>query len=154
MEAVVSVACATLVYFVLPDSPETAYFLDAQEKALVRVRTEQRRQYMGGNTYTKADFKKAFTDPKVYLSGIIQHCIDIPLYGGSHGRSALTCSGFSTFLPVIISGLGPGYSGIRAQLLTVPVYAASAVAYVFAAWGMDKYENRYKFMIPAALVNM
>ena len=64
---------------------------------------------------------------------------------------ANTCSfGFSTFLPVIIRGFG--YSSIRTQLLTVPVYIWASVVYLFIAFCSDYVNRRAFFMVPLALV--
>ena len=88
--------------------------------------------------------------PRKTLSGL-HRSQDLPLgFNTAFDRYSAKFYGFSNFLLLNISGLGEGYSGVRAQLLTVPVYAASAVAYVIAAYFMDRYETRYTLMIPAA----
>ncbi|RXK38883.1 hypothetical protein M231_03832 [Tremella mesenterica] len=142
MEAVISFAVAIIVFIFLPNNAATAYFFNEEEKAVIKKRDAQRAAYMGHAKIQKIDFTKAFKDPKIYLSAAIQFSVDVCLYG------------FSTFLPVIISGLGKGFTGVRAQLLTVPVYAAAAVVYVICAFGMDHFENRHRFIIPAAIVNI
>ncbi|ORY35046.1 major facilitator superfamily domain-containing protein [Naematelia encephala] len=142
MEAVISVAIAIPVYFLLPNEAKTAWFLTPRQREVFAIRELQRAQYMGGKVLTRPEFNRTFKDPKVYMSGWIQFTCDICLYG------------FSSFLPVIISGLGEGYTGVRAQLLTVPVYAAAAVAYIITAYFMDRCETRLHFMIPAMLLNM
>lgn len=86
----------------------------------------------------KTEVKLAFKDPKLWLSAACQFC-------------ANTCSfGFSTFLPVIIRGFG--YSSIRTQLLTVPVYIWASAVYLFIAFCSDYVNRRAYFMIPLALV--
>jgi len=88
----------------------------------------------------KSEVKLAFCDPKVWLSGACQFC-------------ANTCSfGFSTFLPVIIRGFG--YSSIRTQLLTVPVYIWASAVYLFIAFCSDYFNRRAFFMVPLALVTL
>lgn len=60
-----------------------------------------------------------------------------------------TCSfGFLTFLPVIIRGFG--YSSVRIQLLTVPVYIGASVVYILVAFASDYLRHRAYFMVPHA----
>lgn len=89
MEGIVTVAVGIFVYFVLPDNGQTAYFLTARQKELVRIRDEQRKEYMGEAKLTKTEIMMAFKDPKVYISGWIQFTCDICLYGRSSWIPAL-----------------------------------------------------------------
>lgn len=69
-------------YFLIPSSFETAYFLNEDDKVVMRWRAEQSEAYNGGTGhFTKKDLSLAFTDPKVYLSGLCQFCSITILYG-------------------------------------------------------------------------
>lgn len=130
--------------FLLPDNFETAWWLKEDEKALLRARHENERLYQGKsmttNAMDKSEVKLAFRDPKVWLNSLCQFC-------------ANTCSfGFSTFLPVIIRGFG--YSSVRTQLLTVPVYIWASAVYLVVAFCSDWLNRRAFFMVPLALVTM
>ncbi|POS79205.1 major facilitator superfamily transporter [Diaporthe helianthi] len=109
IEGVISLAVGLAFIFLLPDSFESAKWLTEHDKALMRIRADQSRVYQGDSEgFDKTEVMLAFRDPKVWLSAACQFC-------------ANTCSfGFGTFLPVIIRGFG--YSSIKTQLLTVPVY--------------------------------
>ncbi|KAF9871414.1 nicotinic acid plasma membrane transporter [Colletotrichum karsti] len=139
IEGVISLAVGLAVILLLPDSFESAKWLTEDDKALMRIRAEQARVYQGeSETFDKAEVKLAFQDPKVWLSAGCQFC-------------ANTCSfGFGTFLPVIIRGFG--YSSIKTQLLTVPVYIWASAVYLTIAYISDKINKRAVFMVPMALV--
>lgn len=86
----------------------------------------------------RSEVKLTFYDPKVWLNSTCQFM-------------ANTCSfGFSTFLPVIIRGFG--YSSVRTQLLTVPVYIWASVIYISVAFASDYFRRRAFFMVPLVLV--
>ncbi|EUC42069.1 hypothetical protein COCMIDRAFT_104518 [Bipolaris oryzae ATCC 44560] len=142
VEGLISIVVGFAMIFLLPDNFETAWWLNEDEKALLRARHEKERLYQGKSMTTdamdKTEVKLAFKDPKLWLSAACQFC-------------ANTCSfGFSTFLPVIIRGFG--YSSIRTQLLTVPVYIWASAVYLFIAFCSDYVNRRAYFMIPLALV--
>jgi MFS family permease len=108
----------------------------------MRARHANTRLYQGKSVTTDAmdrsEVKLAFYDPKVWLNSTCQFM-------------ANTCSfGFSTFLPVIIRGFG--YSSVRTQLLTVPVYIWASVIYISVAFASDYFRRRAFFMVPLALV--
>ncbi|KAF2641550.1 major facilitator superfamily transporter, partial [Massarina eburnea CBS 473.64] len=142
VEGVISMVVGIATIFLLPDSFETAWWLREDEKALCRLRNENSHLYQGKSTtedaFDKSEVRLAFRDPKVWLNSFCQFC-------------ANTCSfGFSTFLPVIIKGFG--YSSIRTQLLTVPVYIWASVVYISIAYASDYFNRRAFFMIPMALI--
>ncbi|KAI8264978.1 putative transporter [Colletotrichum sp. SAR11_239] len=139
IEGVISLAVGLAIIVLLPDSFETAKWLTEDDKNLMRIRAEQARVYQGeSENFDKTEVKLAFMDPKVWLSAACQFC-------------ANTCSfGFGTFLPVIIRGFG--YSSIKTQLLTVPVYIWASAVYLTIAYISDKLNKRAIFMVPMALV--
>ncbi|KAL3294497.1 major facilitator superfamily transporter [Colletotrichum asianum] len=139
IEGVISLAVGLAIIVLLPDSFETAKWLTEDDKNLMHIRAEQARVYQGqSENFDKTEVKLAFMDPKVWLSAACQFC-------------ANTCSfGFGTFLPVIIRGFG--YSSIKTQLLTVPVYIWASAVYLTVAYISDKLNKRAIFMVPMALV--
>jgi MFS family permease len=69
-------------FFLLPNSPDTAYFLTENEKKMMLIRHS--REY--GNTTSALEFhpkdmKKAFLDWKVWLFCVGQFGVDTMLYG-------------------------------------------------------------------------
>lgn len=139
VEGIISIVVGFVSIFMLPDSFETAWWLKEDEKALMRVRHEQTRVYLGETEdFDKDEVKLAWKDPKVWLSAGCQFC-------------ANTCSfGFGTFLPVIIRGFG--YDSLRTQLLTVPVYVWASFIYICISFLSDRFNKRAIFMVPMALI--
>lgn len=139
VEGLISIVVGLMSIFLLPDNFQKAWWLKEDEKAMMVVRQEQVRVYQGeSDTFDKGEVKLAFKDPKVWLSAFCQFCAD-------------TCSfGFGTFLPVIIRGFG--YSSVKTQLLTVPVYIWASVVYITISFFSDRIQRRAIFMVPMALV--
>jgi len=55
------------VWFGLPSDPAESYFLNAEEKELMRIRYAQRKAYMGSEDFDWNEVKNAFRDPKLYI---------------------------------------------------------------------------------------
>lgn len=130
-------------WFLLADSPETAYYLSAEEKELMIVR--QRRE-LGQATSAKEfnieDVHHGLKDWKIYAFCAGQFGVNNMLYG------------FSTFLPTIIKGINPKWSSAIVQVLTVPCYALGAITYLVAAWLSDRYQKRGLPTVTLALVSV
>ncbi|KAH7176985.1 major facilitator superfamily domain-containing protein [Dactylonectria macrodidyma] len=135
IEGIPSVLLGVVTWFLLPNGPETAYFLTEDEKKLMVVRF---RRYYGdtesAQQFSRKDMMSAFTDWKVYMFCIAQFGVDTMLYG------------FSTFLPTIIRGLGT-WTTAEVQLLTIPCYALGAVAYMGTAFLSDRMQKRGLFCV-------
>ncbi|KAI1504552.1 retrograde regulation protein 2 [Biscogniauxia marginata] len=131
IEGLITIVWAACCIFLVPRDYETAYFLDAEEKALMRKRAEEMEAYSGGSGhYSKKDIKDAAKDVKSWLHGVIQIAVVTILYG------------FSTFLPIIIKE-GFHYSTIQAQYLVIPVNLWGALIYAIGAVMSDKYNRRF-----------
>ncbi|KAK5195889.1 hypothetical protein LTR47_002824 [Exophiala xenobiotica] len=133
IEGIFSMAIAVAVWFGLPSNPAEAWFLSAEQKEMMRIRDQQRSQYMGSDKLDWQEVRIAFKDPKLYLSGAIQFCQDILLYG------------FSTFLPAILKAAG--YDTLQSNYLTVPVYIFGAIAFIAAAIASDRLQLRSPFIL-------
>lgn len=138
IEGIITVVWAAICIFVVPEDYETAYFLNAEEKALMRQRAERAAAYSGGSGhYTKADIKEAAHDCKSWLHGVIQIAVVTILYG------------FGTFLPIIIKD-GFHYSTVQSQYLVIPVNLWGAVVYAVGAYLSDRYRTRFLPLIICA----
>ena len=125
IEGLFSAVCAILIWFGLPNDPANAYFLNNEEKWMMRVRNEQRRAYMGSDEFSWTEMRIALTDPKLMFSSVTQFCQDILLYG------------FSTFLPTILQSIG--YDSFMSNVLTVPVYIWAAICFIAVAVLADRF---------------
>ena len=66
----------------MPKDFETAYFLDEEEKVLMRRRAEEMEAYSSGSGhYSMQDIKLAAKDVKSWIHGVIQICVVTILYG-------------------------------------------------------------------------
>ncbi|EAL84572.1 putative MFS transporter [Aspergillus fumigatus] len=119
IEGAPSCASAVLVWFFLPDYPESARWLTREEKDLAaqRLRTEGSKGEAKAMTWE--DAKAVLTDWRLYAHYAIYFGISAPF------------SSLSLFTPAITSGLG--YTNLRAQLMTVPPWAVAYVVTTAAA---------------------
>lgn len=135
IEGIPTVIVGVATWFFLADDPETAYYLNDEEKALVIAR---RRRQIGQTESAQqlhwADVKEGALDWKVYVFCAGQFGADTALYG------------YSTFLPTIIDGIGK-WSPAEVQALTIPCYAVGAIAYLAVAWLSDRKQHRALFTI-------
>lgn len=146
IEGIFSILIAFAVWFGLPTNPAEAYFLNEEEKAMMRTRYAQEKQYLGSEEFSWAEIRIAFTDPKLYLSGCIQFC---QVYSSAYQlrHEKLTDShqdillyGFSTFLPAILKS--SGYSSLQSNYLTIPVYVFGALCFYLVAFFSDRFTLR------------
>ncbi|OIW26939.1 MFS transporter [Coniochaeta ligniaria NRRL 30616] len=132
IEGCASILIAFVVWFGLPSDPSNAYFLNEEERRIMRVRALQRAQYMGSEEFSWEEIFITLRDPKMYLSGAIQFMCDILLYG------------FSTFLPSIIKTMG--YDSLQSQYMTIPVYVFGGLVFLLFAYFSDKWTLRAPFL--------
>ncbi|KAK9851236.1 uncharacterized protein MYU51_010951 [Penicillium brevicompactum] len=112
IEGAPSCASAFLVWFLLPDYPETANWLTIEEKELAAQRLALEGSKGSAHAMSWKDAKETLTDWRL----------------------------LSLFTPAITSGLG--YSNLRAQLMTVPPYAVAYVVTITVAWSADHFNSR------------
>lgn len=94
IEGAVSIFICSFFWLTFPHTPETAWFLTEEEKALMRARKERDIVYKGQDKFESKWIKEALKDPFVYLCAICFFSSSIAIFG------------FGTFLPTIIEGLG------------------------------------------------
>ncbi|PLB52498.1 high-affinity nicotinic acid transporter [Aspergillus steynii IBT 23096] len=128
VEGALTIILVPLFFFLFPDSPADAWFLNSEEKAMVRLRYEMDPHWGVDDEFSWSDVAKTFIDPKFYAFVVFQFPVDISLYG------------FTTFLPSIIEGMG--YTSVRANLLTVPVYAWGLLWFLGVGYMSDRTGNR------------
>ncbi|KAJ5298256.1 uncharacterized protein N7443_006376 [Penicillium atrosanguineum] len=134
LEGIPTVIVGVVTWFFLADDPDTAYYLDKEERDLV---VRRRARYVGqtesAQKFHWADVKEGAMDWKIYAFCIGQFGVDTMLYG------------YSTFLPTIIEGMGD-WSTPQVQALTIPCYALGAIVYLIVAWLSDRTQHRAVFV--------
>lgn len=119
------------------DYPDTAKFLNSEEKQEIVRRLEEDRSVLSDEFDLKYMWD-AFKDWKIYVHMFITIGIYTPLYS------------ISVFMPTIVRGLG--YTDEIAQLMTVPPYAVACLCTVGGGWAADKHGQRGIYMMFFCLV--
>ena len=138
LEGIVTVLVGVTLPWTLPDSPETASFLNPEEKALIKHRLEEDSGTAAGKVGLSEGFQwkyliGALTEWKIYLAVIIYWGNSISLYG------------FTYSAPTIIKGLG--YTSANAQLLTIPVYVLGVISTIAFSVMADKHQKKWPFIV-------
>ncbi|OKL62695.1 hypothetical protein UA08_01155 [Talaromyces atroroseus] len=128
IEGAPSCFSAFLIFFLLPDYPETAHWLTAEEKQLAKQRLRLEGSQGSAKAMTWKDAKSVLTDWRLYAHYAVYFGISTPF------------SSLSLFTPSITAGLG--YKGLKAQLMTVPPYAVAYVVTIAVAGSADHFNAR------------
>lgn len=67
IEGIFSMLIAPIIWFGLPNDPSNAYFLNDEEKRMMKIRAIQRAQYMGSEEFNWEEIRIGLKDPKLYL---------------------------------------------------------------------------------------
>ncbi|KAH9171393.1 MFS general substrate transporter [Lactarius sanguifluus] len=122
----------------LPNRPETTNFFTEDERKIALARANRDTSGDIGYHVNKSHIANAFKDWRIYLGGVI--------YFGANAALA----SISAFLPTIIKTFG--YTNARAQLLTVPPYAMTAVVITIASWCSDRLLTRGPFIMVTSAI--
>ncbi|KPI44864.1 putative transporter [Cyphellophora attinorum] len=96
-----------LLFFLFPQTPNTAFFLHGQEKTIALERLRRSQMGVRCNTIKGSQIKEALTDPKVYLIALMM------------GLAYTVNGAVSAFGPLIVSTFG--YSPLTAILWQMPL---------------------------------
>ncbi|KAG9125754.1 hypothetical protein FRC07_006336 [Ceratobasidium sp. 392] len=122
LEGIPSVLSSIFVWFFFPDFPETAHWLSPDERDRAVSRLEGLAP-TGHSHVTWNEAMQTLLSWRVWLHAFAYVTVGVPF------------SSLSLFAPTIVSGLG--YTGLKAQLFTVPPYACAYVATVLLSWLAD-----------------
>ncbi|KAL8789830.1 MAG: hypothetical protein Q9213_000898 [Squamulea squamosa] len=134
LEGVLTTVVAIIFFFVIPDFPENAKWLNEEERAYVqaRLRKDQGRS-AAERPIGARDVVNVFKDYKIFLGGFMYFGLIVPAYG------------YAFFAPGIIRSYG--YSQIQTQLHSVPPWAASFTFAMVIAYFSDLFKHRFAFEI-------
>ncbi|KAJ5671983.1 hypothetical protein N7507_001110 [Penicillium longicatenatum] len=102
-------ACGIALFWLLPDGPDTAWFLSPMERVTAVERTKDAHQTTGSKEFQMYQVWEALKDPQSWL-------LSLNMLG-----CMLVNSGLSAFTGIIIAGFG--YSGLQALLYQMPASA-------------------------------
>ncbi|KAK2793488.1 hypothetical protein FQN51_001245 [Onygenales sp. PD_10] len=138
LEGLVTVISAVASKAIVPDWPETAKFLTDDERKILVRRLAAETDVARMDRLDKVAIKRTFSDVKIYLGTI--------MYIG------IVNSGYaiSFFTPTILHQLG--WTAMKAQLMTVPIFAFGAASTMMMAFVSDWMKHRFAFTIGGCLV--
>ncbi|KAL8899833.1 MAG: hypothetical protein Q9207_005999 [Kuettlingeria erythrocarpa] len=129
LEGIATVLVGIASFWMVFDFPDLATFLSDEDRQRVIRRLKADQQSSAEHEEFRMEyFWASVKDWKTWLGAVIYMGCDGPLYA------------FSLFLPTIINGLG--YTSTRAQLLSVPPYAAAALLTVAIGYFADRTHQR------------
>ncbi|KAF3760744.1 putative MFS transporter [Cryphonectria parasitica EP155] len=138
IEGLFTVVVGALSKFFTADWPETASFLNDEERAILVARLAKDHGAARMDHLDKQACKRAFSDWKIYCS-ILQYLGIVNTgYSGSF------------FVPTIIEELG--YEAQQAQARSVPIFLVAAVLCLITAYLTDRLQHRYAFTMLGVLV--
>ncbi|SMR41932.1 unnamed protein product [Zymoseptoria tritici ST99CH_1E4] len=133
IEFLITVVICGVGLFFLPNTPEEAWFLNAEEKHTMQMKKERDFLLRGKDRFERRWIKIALMDPFVYLLGT------------AFFTSSVVINGFGVFLPTIISILG--YASLNVKYMTIPVYVVGCISLIVQVCYSDKVKKRGVFII-------
>ncbi|KAK4167141.1 putative transporter [Cladorrhinum sp. PSN259] len=131
LEGLLTIVVGIASFWMVYDFPDEARFLSDQDRARVVRRLKLDKQSSAEHeSYHNSALWDSLKDWKMWLGMVIYMGCDMPLYA------------FSLFLPTIIADMGWNTSVIRAQLMSVPPYAAAALLTVAIGFIADRTRAR------------
>ncbi|KAI8238970.1 putative transporter [Colletotrichum sp. SAR 10_96] len=140
VEGTISLVIGIICWVSLPTSPETAWFLKDEEKAVMMRMKERDQMSKEKTSFSWPQVVMAMTDPFVYLASVALFCSSIALFG------------FGTFLPTLLKGLG--YTSLQANYLSIPVYILASISTAITTFVSDRINRRAVCLIhsPALVI--
>ncbi|EXJ58571.1 hypothetical protein A1O7_05998 [Cladophialophora yegresii CBS 114405] len=138
IEGLLPVAGSFFVWFLLPDSPETARFLTKDEKEFIINRLALE---------TGSGHGRVTNSDKIRLRHIVAAFKEWKIWGAvvMFWANTIGVYGFTATVPSVIEELG--YTSANAQLMTIPIYVfAMIMTLIFAFWS-DRVEQRTPFIM-------
>lgn len=141
-EGILTVVIGFVVMYFLPSTPMDCTFLSDRHRfiAAERINREYNDARTKGHRVTKKD---------VYR-GIFN--INNAVCGFSFMFANVAVQSLALFMPTILAAIG--YTSIKAQLYTVPVYTVATVVSLFMSWLSDHLQKRGIFISAGALLAM
>lgn len=157
VEGAISIVICGIAWFTLPNSAEKAWFLTAEDQALMESRKAREAVYKGPDEFDWKYARQALTDPFVYAAALLLFCSSMPLFGFVSQyfhipQPQLTFVVKGTFLPTILTGLG--HTGLQANYLSIPCYIIAAISLISWTSLSDRVEKRalVAFLAPMSCI--
>ena len=144
-----SVLIGVTIFFLLPNSPETAAFLTEEEKSAVARRVGNSKQpSKRDSVFSTATTKDTHFD----IQDIFVVLKDWTFWYMTFMYILVVMSSIpvALFLPSLIASLG--FRGINTQLMTIPVSVFTCICTLLSGWASDKAKNRPVFIASGLLI--
>lgn len=141
VEGLPSILMAFVAFFFMPDSPERARFLTAEEKEVAKARAIRQVGQEGAARVGSISFRDigaALLDVKNWLTALMYFSCNVSF------------SSLPVFLPTILTGMG--YTSINAQGLTAPPYFLSFTMCILTTYIADKTRQRGLVIITLSII--
>ncbi|KAI1498977.1 major facilitator superfamily transporter [Biscogniauxia marginata] len=141
VEGIPSILMAFVAFRYMPDSADTARFLNAEEKEIARIRAIQQTGSEGTSRVGHVNFKEilmSLRDPKTWLPPLMYFSCNVSF------------SSLPVFLPSILQNMG--FTAINAQGLSAPPYFLSFLVCIGTTWIADKTRQRGYMIIGLSLI--
>ncbi|KAK8058065.1 MFS transporter [Apiospora phragmitis] len=141
VEGIPTIFMAPVAYFFLPDTPQHARFLTANEKEAATARGVRQ---VGNASATRVgsinwqDVAATLRDPKPWLTAFMYFSCNV------------SYASLPVFVPTILSQMG--FSGVTAQGLSAPPFFLSACITVLTTWIADRTQQRGLMIMGLSLV--
>jgi sugar phosphate permease len=129
VEGIPSILMAFVAFFFLPDSPDKARFLNAEEKLVAKARGVRQvgtTERVGGIVWK--DIAAALMDPKCWFTAFMYFSCNVSF------------SSLPVFLPTILNDMG--FTAVNAQGLTAPPYFVSFLVTIASTYVADRTQQR------------
>ncbi|KAI8147250.1 major facilitator superfamily domain-containing protein, partial [Fennellomyces sp. T-0311] len=136
-----SILIALFAAWYLPDDPERAKFLTAEERRLEIERLAQDAGNSKDRSFSWAQVISVYKDWKLYVYSFI------------YLMGATALHGVTLFLPSIIAGMGE-WSDAQAQALTTPPYVLAFVTTIAIGRSSDRFFDRAYHMVACNIVGI
>ncbi|KFZ03326.1 hypothetical protein V502_11041 [Pseudogymnoascus sp. VKM F-4520 (FW-2644)] len=139
IEGVLTIGCAIIAMFILPDFPATTKWLTDEEReyAIRRLEEDNNSSEVQGITHLQS-FLFAVRDWRTWLFVVAQ--------------SLCTCAGTITyFIPTLMASLG--YAGNKIQYMTIPIYCVALVVVLICCFSSDMQNERPKHIMVMAFIS-
>ena len=151
LEGLLTVIIAFVSYWLVPDWPETAKFYTEEERAFWIRRLALDNEETQMSHWDKQTAKRVFGDIKIYLGYVALPPAFVAPSTNNLDRifmyMGIVTTGYSGsfFTPTILKQLG--WTSVRAQVMSIPIFIVATILALSAALLSDKLKHRFGFII-------
>ncbi|KAL3478592.1 major facilitator superfamily domain-containing protein [Aspergillus californicus] len=140
VEGFPSVIVAVFAWFMIPDSPGTAAFLEPRQRMVAQLRMNGKAERPGHRRrFDWSEIGKTLADPKAYITAFMFFSCNVAF------------SSMPVFLPTIIQDMG--YTASNSQALSAPPYLIAFITVLVTAYLSDRSRTRSTYLIFHALLS-